>query len=83
MKKVFTSILLVAISITSNAQSNLSGTIEAENKAVITAATVNVKSKQTNKSVTSNETGNFLLEALPKGLYSISITSVGYEQILK
>ena len=71
--------LLAFISIAGMAQSSFSGTVQAENKESVSAATVFLKNKTANKSSTTATDGTFTFEGLARGTYTLTVSAVGYE----
>ena len=79
MKQIFISILLAVINIAAMAQSNFSGSIQNENKVPVTAATIVLKNKTVSKTTITAADGNFIFADLPKAVYTLSVSVVGYE----
>lgn len=79
MKQLFGTLLLATLSLASMAQSNFSGSVQSENKEVLATATINLKSKTANKTANSTVDGSFSFADLTKGIYTITVTLVGYE----
>src|ERR1051325_9296090 len=84
--RVFTICVLVLAALTATAQvsstSTLSGTISDPTGATVPGAEITVTSTATGAvfKVTSNESGEFIIPALPSGDYSVLVTHQGFKQ---
>jgi iron complex outermembrane recepter protein len=79
MKQLLTSGLLLTMFFCAKAQLTLKGKIKTENNEAAANATVSAKSKSVTKSAVSDVEGNFTIEGLTKGSYTVTITAIGYE----
>jgi iron complex outermembrane receptor protein len=80
MKKFISIISMFLIVIVSNAQYVIKGNVKSENNEILKGASVSIKNKEIVKSVLTDLNGNFTIVGLKKGVYIISITSVGFEK---
>jgi iron complex outermembrane recepter protein len=79
MKHVFTIVFVLILGMHTNAQLTLKGKIATETKELIANATIAVKNKTVSKSSISDSSGYFSIDGLSNGIYSITISAVGYE----
>jgi iron complex outermembrane recepter protein len=79
MKQIFTTVIMAFLSAAAIAQSNFSGTVQSESKESVAAATITLKSKTINKSITASSDGSFSFSDLTKAVYTLTVTAVGYE----
>ncbi len=76
MNRIIVLVLLIACSSLCHAQSNNTGEIKNAEGVAIAGATIHVLN--TDVSVITNNEGRFTMPVLPKGLYAVEISSVGY-----
>lgn len=73
------SILLILLSVGLYAQSHLSGTIKDQDKMSLPGASIWIQ--QLNKGTTSDNQGNYFIENIPEGEWSIIVSMVGYQTL--
>jgi iron complex outermembrane recepter protein len=81
MKQIIVLLILIAWSPFIQAQTKNTGEIKNEEDAAIAGATIHILN--TDVSAISNNAGQFSIPDLPKGIYSVEISSIGYAKIQK
>jgi iron complex outermembrane recepter protein len=79
MKQVYFLFAFVLLRTAVIAQSNISGTIIAEDKKIIPSATISLRTKTNVLQITSGTDGTYTFSNLTKAVYTLTVTAIGYE----
>ncbi|WP_205514029.1 TonB-dependent receptor [Longitalea arenae] len=79
MKYLLIAISLSLFTLPGFSQVTLTGNVTAETGEPVKGATITVKNKEINRSVMADDQGQFSLELMPKKLYHIAVSSIGFD----
>jgi len=82
---LFSALLLTAIALGQVTSGTIFGTVKDESGAVVAAATVTATDPATgvSRTISTNESGGFVMANLPPGTYTITVTVTGFKKVEK